>query len=409
MPKVIVVIISVIAILNASCSKKQEAAAKVAPVVKGASIETVKLSSLDDVYEAVGTLRSKTTSVLSSKVVGSIIAMHVREGDRVRAGQVLLEIDNREAKTEVQKAQAGLREAQSALEEVKRNIRAAESAKTVAEANQRLAASTFKRYQALLERRSVSSQEFDEVKAKYQVAEAEAERADRLLGSLQAKRNQVLAQIDQAKAEVANTEIYAGYAQITSPINGLVAVKSVEVGALAAPGTPLLTIEDAHYRLEVAVEESQTRNIRLKTPARVLIPALGENELAGTVTEMVPTADPASRSYTVKIELPAAGAAAQQSLRSGLFGKARFTVGQREAMTIPTTAIIQRGQLISVYVVDAADIAHLRLVKTGRIYGERTEILSGLNDGELIVVKGAESVSEGSRVECDCELTPIKK
>lgn len=409
MLKIIVFFISVIALFNTSCSKKQEAAAKVTPVVKGASVETVKLSALDDEYEAVGTLRSKTTSVISSKVMGSIIALRVREGDRVRAGQVLLEIDHREAQAQIQKAQAGLREAQSALEEVKRNIRAAESAKTAAEANQALAEATFKRYQALLERRSVSPQEFDEVKAKSHVAEAEAARADRFLGSLQAKRNQVLAQIDQAKAEVAGAEIYAGYAQITSPINGVVTAKQTEVGALAAPGTPLLTIEDAHYRLEVAVEESQTGNIRLKTPARLFIAALGQHELAGTVTEILPTADPASRSYIVKIELPTLDAAARQTLRSGLFGKARFAVGQKEVLTVPTQALIQRGGLTSVYVVDASEIAHLRLVKTGSAYGERTEILSGLNKGEMIVVEGAESVSEGSRVECGCELTSPKK
>jgi RND family efflux transporter MFP subunit len=307
----------------------------------------------------------------------------------------------------MQKAQAGWRESQNALEEVERTIRAAESAKAAAEANKTLAASTFKRYQALLERRSVSPQEFDEVKARYQMAEAEAERADRLLGSLQAKRDQALARIDQAKAEITSAEINAGYARIISPTSGVVTARQVEVGALSAPGTPLLTIEDdTHYRLEVAVEESRIRNIRLKTPARVLIAALGQEELTGTVAEVVPVADPASRSYTVKIALPPVGAAVRQILRSGLFGQARFTVGQREAITIPNKAVIQHGGLTSVYIVDASKIAHLRLIKTGAVDGERIEILSGLNKGELIVVEGAELVSEGSRVECDCEMTP---
>jgi multidrug efflux pump subunit AcrA (membrane-fusion protein) len=144
----------------------------------------------------------------------------------------------------------------------------------------------------------------------------------------------------------------------------------------------------------------------LKTPARVLIAALGQEELTGTVAEVVPVADPASRSYTVKIALPPVGAAVRQILRSGLFGQARFTVGQREAITIPNKAVIQHGGLTSVYIVDASKIAHLRLIKTGAVDGERIEILSGLNKGELIVVEGAELVSEGSRVECDCEMTP---
>ncbi|MCI0490500.1 MAG: efflux RND transporter periplasmic adaptor subunit [Blastocatellia bacterium] len=391
-------LLAALAFLTASCESKQEAATEKAPVLKDVKIERVAPSSIDEYYEAVGTVRSRTSSVLSSKIMGSVIALRVREGDRVRAGQTLIEIDNRDAATQLQKAEAGLREAQAALEEVERSTNAAESAKAAADAGKALAEATFKRYEALLERRSVSRQEFDEVEAKYKVAGAEGARAGRMLEMLAAKRSQALARIDQAKADIASARVYTGYARITSPIDGVVTARQTDIGQMAAPGAPLLTIEDdSRYRLEAAVEESQIANVRLGDTARVLIDALGREALDGRVAEIVPASDPASRSFAVKIDLPADGD--KTGLRSGMFGKARFIKGQKQAITIPQSAVIERGHLTSVYVVDSKGIARLRLIKTGKVYDGRVEILAGLNEGERIVTSGAESVSEGSRVQ----------
>ncbi|MFN0084030.1 MAG: efflux RND transporter periplasmic adaptor subunit, partial [Blastocatellia bacterium] len=179
-----------------------------------------------------------------------------------------------------------------------------------------------------------------------------------------------------------------------APINGIITAKHLDLGSMAAPGAPLLTVEDdRNYRLEAAVEESQTRNIRLNTPARVTIDALGGEELTGRVVEIVPAADPASRSYTVKIQLPV-----RLGVRTGMFGKARFPSGQRRALLIPVAALVERGQLTGVYAVDSAGIARLRLVTAGKREGERIEILSGLNEGERIVVDSKALPREGSQV-----------
>jgi multidrug resistance efflux pump len=116
--------------------------------------------------------------VLSSKTIGNIVAVHVREGGRVRTGQLLIEVDDRDTRAQLQKAQAGLREVQEALEEIEQNARAAESAKEAAEAGKRLALVTFNRYKALLIEKSASQQEFDEAEAKLRVAGAEVDRED---------------------------------------------------------------------------------------------------------------------------------------------------------------------------------------------------------------------------------------
>jgi membrane fusion protein, multidrug efflux system len=387
--------IGLLATTVASCGKNQEVAAEKPSVVKGARVERVSMSPVEDYYEATGTVRSKTTTVLSSKIMGTVISLRAREGDKVSADQALIEIDNRDASAQLQKADAGLRQAQEGLAEVEQAIKAAKSAQDAAEANKRLADSTYARYQALFERRSVSPQEFDEAKARREMAEAEARRAADTLNVLAAKRRQALAQIDQVKAEVANAQVFVGYARITSPISGVVVAKHTEVGSTATPGTPLLTIEDgSRYRLVVAVEESQLGKIGMGQRARLRIDALGADDLEGAVSEITPAVDPMSRSYTVKIDLPA-----RQDLRSGLYGVARFMSGQRQAILIPRKSVTRRGQLAVVFVVDDAGVARLRLIQTGKTYGENVEALSGLNDGERVVVDGAADVKDGVRIQ----------
>ncbi|HWC77545.1 MAG TPA: efflux RND transporter periplasmic adaptor subunit [Blastocatellia bacterium] len=384
-----------IALLSSACGRRQEAAKGIAGQIPRVKIESVVAAPIEDFHDATGTVRSKTTSAVSSRIMGSIISINTHEGHRVRRGQILIEIDTRDANVQLQRAQAGMREAENALEETERNLQAAGSGKAAAEASLALATATYNRYQTLFERRSVSPQEFDEVQAKYKVAGAEAERAARILSSMAARKNQVLAKIDQAKADVVNARVNASYGRVASPIDGIVTAKHAEVGAMAVPGSPLLTIEDdSHYRLEASVEESLIRTILAGDRVGVRIDALGDEELSGTISEIAPAADPASRTYMVKIDLPSL-----PSLRSGSFGKARFSSGQKQAITIPQRAIAEWGQMVGVFVVDDSSIARLRLVRTGKSFGDRVEVLTGLSDGERIVIDPVKAVTDGTRIE----------
>jgi multidrug efflux pump subunit AcrA (membrane-fusion protein) len=382
-------------LLIVSCSKEQPTP-EVKPIVQGIRMQTVQSTSVDDYYEAVGTVKARNSSVIASRIMGSVINVHVREGDRVRQGQPLIEIESRDAGIQLQKAQAGVRQARNSLDEVERGINAAEAALSAARANETLAAATLNRYRKLIERRSVSPQEFDEVQAKHDVARAETERADRLLQATKARRNQMLAQIQQAEADVADARVYVSYARINSPMSGIVVGKQIEVGSMAMPGAPLLTIEtETNYQLEAAVEETQLGKIQLHDQARVRIEALGNQELTCSVVEIVPTSDPNSRSYIVKLGLPQPSTG---QLRSGLYAKAQFISGQRQALTIPQSAVTERGQLVGVFVVDNSGVARLRLIKTGKVFGQTVEVLSGLNAGEQIVVDGLSSIQDGTRV-----------
>lgn len=379
----------------AACGSHEKAPTETAaPVVRGVPVETLQPTDVTDTYEAVGTVRSKVTSVLSAKVMGTVVAVPVREGDRVNRGQVLVEIDSRDTQTQVDKARAGIEEATEALAEVDSGMKAADQAVAAAEAQKKLALATFDRFQRLVQRDAVSRQEYEEVEARRAAAEAEAARAAEMRAGLAAKRRQVLAKREQAAADLANAQLYVGYARVTAPLAGLVTAKPVELGMLAAPGVPLVTVEDGRYRLEAEVEESHLGSIRVGQPVAVELDALARRELAGRVGEVAPSTDPATRSYTVKIDLPATS-----GLRSGLFGRARFPLGSRKVLTVPRAAVVVQGQLTGVYALEAGGVARLRLIQLGGATGDRVEVLAGLGPGDRIVAGGVSQVRDGARVQ----------
>jgi multidrug efflux pump subunit AcrA (membrane-fusion protein) len=391
------ILIGCAAALFLSCGSKEDFS-KTAPVPQKVKIEKVQASPVEDTYEAMGTVRSKTISVLSSKVLGRIVSIPVREGDRVKAGQLLVEIDDREMKAQLQKSRAGLKETQYALDEIEKAIRGGEAEKKAADARLALASSTLDRFKGLFERRSVSSQEFDEVQTKNTAAKADADQASERLQALLAKKNQIIARIDQAKADTANAEAFLSHTRILSPIDGIVTTKPADLGQMAAPGTHLLSVEDeSHYRLEALVEESRISRIHLGDTVSVSIDALGQKPMAGQVSEIVPALDPASRSTSIKIDLRAPDSSTL--FRSGLFGKARFNTGAKQVLTVPVQSVLERGQLTFVYVVDPAKIAHMRLIQTGKRYGDRVEILSGLSERDQVVLEPLPAVKDGAAVE----------
>ena len=380
--------------LIAGCGKKVETTTAAVNEVPNVAVSKVSPSSIADFYEATGTVKAKTTTQVSANLMGRIVSIPVSEGDRVEKGQTLVQIDNRDAQAQLQKAQAGLKEAEASLTEIDNSVTAANAAVKTAEANKQIAEITFGRYKELYQRKSVSGQEYDDASSKLKVATSELERAKANVQTIRSKRSQINARIEQARADIANTKVYAGYASISSPVSGIVVKKLAETGAIASPGVPLLSIEDnSRYRLEAAVEESQSKHVRLGNRVNVRIDALGEGDFLGTVAEILPSSDASSRSFIVKIDLPA-----NPSLKSGLYGLARFPVAQKQAITVPETALQERGQLTGVYVVGLDGIAQFRIVTIGKRAEGVAEVLSGLSDGDEIVTSDLSRVKEGSKV-----------
>jgi membrane fusion protein, multidrug efflux system len=379
-----------------SCAGPKEENRTRRPVLDGVKTIAVSAASTPEFYEAVGTVRSKTTTVISARTTGHVTRVLVSEGDRIRVGQVLVEIDSRDAAVQIRHAEAGESEAQASLMVLAQEITAAESGRAAAEANRKLAASTLERYRTLHERRSVSDQEFDEVQAKLSAATSEVERATAMVESAKAKRNQVLARIEQAAAEKDGAELSMDYSHVVSPVSGVVIARSVETGIIASPGVPLLSIEDdTAYRLEAQVPDSMIRTIRKGDAVHIELDVANRAGSQGRIAEIVPAADSSTRSTIVKIDLPANASAT--TLRSGIFGRAFFAAGERSVISVPREFVVTRGQLTSIYVLDGK-IIRQRLIRIGKALGDRVEVLSGLENGDLLVVEPREKLTDGMEV-----------
>ena len=363
-----------------SCGSEPARRATAAPSEKVA-VQTAAVAAQDwpAVYEATGTVRARAVGSVSSKVMGYVQQVNAQVGDHVRAGQVLVTLEARDLEAAVRTAEAGRSEAQSAIPE-------AESGVAAAKANLDLAQATFKRMEDLFAKKSVSNQEFDEASARLKGTQANYEMA-------RARRGQLDSKVAQGEQAVRSAAVMRDYASMAAPFAGVVTARSVEPGNLATPGSPLLTIEqEGAYRLEASVDESRLPNVRVGQVVEVAIEAL-DRKLNARVSEIVPAVDAASRSYVVKIDLPSIAL-----LRSGMFGRALFPLGSRKVVVVPAEALIERGQLQSVFVAEDG-IARTRLVTVGQRGKDNVEVLSGLSAGERIIAPVPVALQDGARLE----------
>jgi RND family efflux transporter MFP subunit len=357
-----------LAVVNlAGCSNEKTRTAPSPETVRNIPVLAVQQANVPDLLEAVGTVRAAQTSDAASQMTGNIVEIRAHEGDHVQRGQVLAVIDDSQPRAAVDRATAADLAAQQQL--------------VGADSDLALAESTLKRYQNLYEKKSVSPQEFDEVKARQQSALARRDMA-------KAGQAQVQAALSQARTSL-------DYTQIRAPFDGVVTEKKADSGTLASPGMPIFTVEDVrHYRLEATVNENDLQYVRTGEQVSVVIDALDNAALKGKVVQIVPAADAASRTFLVKIELPT-----DTRLRSGLFGRAQFSRGERQALLIPRSAVVERGQLQGIYVLDQNRVASLRYITLGKPSGAEVEVLAGLQDGERLVAKPGAVDLNGKRVE----------
>ncbi len=349
------------------CGERGKSGGKEAapPAVSGVVVQSVLAGAIPEQIEAVGTVRARNSSVIAARIPATVTALYAKEGDRVAKGKLLVALEAREVAAGAAGAEAGVEEARRGLED--------------ALARRKLARATFDRYQRLFQEQAVTRQEFDTRQTEREVAEQEVARAE--------------ARLTQAREGAKSAGTLASYTRITAPIAGVVTVKQAELGMTVFPGTQLLTVEEeGGYRLEVAAPEALLGKVKPGNAVRVAIDGAGD-AIAGRVADVVPTVDPASRTFTVKVDVAAKG------IRSGSYGRALFLVGTRQGILVPKRAVVERGALTSVWVAEKDNIARMRLVKVGEQVDDKVEILSGLSAGERIIVGGAEKVVDGARVE----------
>ena len=299
-------------------------------------IESANSRSYPSTEEVPGTLQAKIHATLEAKVTGVITAIPVALGQKFKAGEILVRLDAPEL-------HARLKQAESGLEEAERDWIRAET--------------LFNQHTS--------------TKAEYDTAQS---------------------RLSTARATVGEAKAMTSYTVVSAPFDGQVTAKIAQIGDLAAPGKPLLMIENPTIlQLEVAVPQSMASKIHYDDRLNVLIDP-EDVELLGTVTEIAPAADPISRTLQVKVDFPE-----HSGLKSGQFARLSVPLGERQWLRIPASALLQRGQLEIVFVV-VDQRAQFRLVKTGKHVGGSVEILSGLQSGEAFVVDGAAQLIDGQAV-----------
>lgn len=289
--------------------------------------------------EVVGTVRARLRSVIEAKVSGRIEQLPVAAGQRVKTGDLLVQLDAREVQARLDQAVALREQADGDL----------------------------KRFTSLLKQEAVTRAEFDAVQARHRVAQAAVTEAETMLA----------------------------YTRVVAPFDGVITRKWTDVGDVAAPGKPLVEMDDpTRLRIEANVPESLIEKLQPGARFPVRIAASGQ-PLEGVVAEIAPSADPNSRTFLVKLDLPA-----EASLRAGQFGRVLVPVLEVSALRVPTSAVLSRGQLELVFVVTEGK-ARLRLVKTGKQLGREVELVSGVSAGETVVVEGATGLADGQPVQAE--------
>jgi RND family efflux transporter MFP subunit len=333
----ILLVLASAALWQAGCNKRPATSSQeVLPTIQ-VRIQTVETKPHVATEEVVGTVRAKLHAALEAKVIGRIETMRVAPGQSVKSGELLAQLDAREIQAQLDQALA-LREQ---------------------------AARDTERLRSLLAQNLVSRQEFETVESRYRVSAASATEAETMLG----------------------------YTKIVAPFDGIVTRKLADVGHLAAPGRPLLELDDPQLlRLEADVPEALINRVQLGATLRV--GAASENsDIAGVVSEIAPVADPASRTFNVRLDLPA-----NAGLRAGQFARVAIPIGETRSLRVPAPSVVRRGQMELVFVV-VNQQAQLRLVKTGKRIGDSVELVSGVSAGERIVVEGADRLRDGQPVD----------
>jgi RND family efflux transporter MFP subunit len=295
--------------------------------------EPVTRRSHTAVEEVVGTVRSKQRAVVEAKISGRVLEYSATPGTIVKAGDLLARLD-------VQEIQAKVDQARAMLDQAQRD---------------------FDRQNQLIASKATTRQDFDTADARVKVSTAAVREAETMMS----------------------------YAQVTAPFDGVVTRKLADVGDLAMPGKPLLEIEaPTSLRFEADLPEAILDRVKLGEKMTVRLAKVIE----GTVSEISPVADPVSRTFNVKLDLPPT-----EGLRTGQFGRVSVPVAEVKLLLVPQSSVLKRGQMELIFIAKDGKAA-LRLVKTGKTLEDRIEILSGLEEGEQIIVSDTTQLTDGQPV-----------
>jgi RND family efflux transporter MFP subunit len=298
----------------------------------------VRLVRLPQVESAVGSIRAVHETSIGSKLLARVLEVNLKAGQNVRAGDVLIRLDDTDLRAKLQQAKAA--------------VTSTEAVHTQAVADE-------KRFAQLVQSKAASRQEYEKATTALRSAEAELRRAQETV-------NEVQATLD--------------WATIRSPMDGVVIDKKVDTGDMVTPGQLLVTLFDPkRMQLIASVRESLTHQLQVGQSIGVQIEGLNK-ECSGTISEIVPEAQSASRAFQVKVTGPC-----PTGIYTGMFGRILIPLQEEEVLVIPRQALRNVGQLQLVNVVENGEVSR-RAIRKGRELNQNVEVLAGLAEGEQVEI-----------------------
>jgi RND family efflux transporter MFP subunit len=309
---------------------------------QGLQTVPVEYREVDTMYSTEAVVEAVRQSTISSQVLGRVVELRVDAGDRVRAGQVIARIDEREARQAVASSEANVAQARASLQNARLNL---------------------ERARQLLASKFVSQAAVDSAEAQYKAAEA---------------------QLQAAEAGASQASVSRGYTSIVAPFTGVISTRHVEVGEMASPGKPLFTAFDPNdMRVIAEVPQSQVAEIRRYSRASVEVPSASLWIKVRAMT-VLPAADPRTHSTRVRLDLAEDG----RSVYPGVYARAHFATGSAKKLVVPSAAVLRRSEVVGVYVIDAKGNPQFRQLRLGDVAGDGyREVLAGVAAGEKVALE----------------------
>ncbi|MDO8890871.1 MAG: efflux RND transporter periplasmic adaptor subunit [Sulfurimicrobium sp.] len=297
---------------------------------------------VDLTYAAEAVVEAVNQATMAAQISGRVIEVAFDAGDAVKKGQVLVRIDESEARQAVAGSEAEVAQAQANLQ------------------NSRLA---YDRSKQLLAQKFISQAAVDKAQADYRSAEA---------------------QLKVALARVGQTTATRGFATIVAPYDGIIASRQVELGEMASPGKALMTFfSPKGLRVVASIPQYKLAQVRQSSRAQVEFPEL-KQWVPGTRVTLLPVADTRTHTTRARVDLPAD----LKGIYPGMFARAHFSIGRAQKLLIPASAVVRRSEVAAVYVVDAKEQISFRQIRLGEPVGQsEVEVLSGLVQGEQVALE----------------------
>lgn len=324
----------------------------------------VTIEKMTEWYQAVGTVRPKTETSIQSQIRAQVDEVHVSPGTKVELNQILISLDDRQFRSKLDQAKQALKGAIARKGQAEQGIIAAKAEFKKADSN-------YNRVKKYFDSQAATSQDLENAESAFLQAKAGLTRSEEAMIAAESS-------IRQAQEVAREGEIALGYTRIRAPGKGEVLKRLVEVGDIALPGKPLIILQTSGYlRLEAYVREGLIGNISRGAKLKVKIDTL-DKVFESTVDEIVPYADPKTRTFLVKTSLPIL-----DDLYPGMFGKLLIPVNETDVVVVPQKAVNEVGQLNIVSVKDG-DKWDRRYIRLGKKLGDGVEVLSGLSGDEII-------------------------